>query len=122
MEVEERLALNPNQPRAEALNRFTGMTTSGRFHRVKDQYQLLTEDFGLPWEGKMEIGIEAWKRQRNQLGHGSADGELELDDLFDKARLAGAINVLCACAIGHEGPIALSLIEDLFVRMKPRSS
>jgi hypothetical protein len=52
--------------------------------------------------------------------HGSHESELGLEDLFDRSRIAGAINILSACAIGHKGPIALSAVEDSFVIVKAR--
>ena len=63
-----------------------------RVHRVKESFNALAEHFELPWRGKMELAADAWE------AHGLHQSELRAQDLFDKSRLAGAINILSACA------------------------
>ncbi len=115
-EIERRIVQNPK--REDILRRFAGMIASAEFHRVIDQFEALAKHFDLTWKGKMQLAAEAWKRQRNRLAHGSHGSDLNLEDLFDRSRIAGAINVLSACAIGYEGLIALSEVEDSFVNVK----
>ena len=101
---------------SEMWNRFIGSIQSMQALRFREKYQRLVEHFRLPAE-KMSLALKAWKKHRNSLAHGnSSTGEVG-EEMLIVSRIAGAINVFAAAAIGYSGLAVLSRIEDQFVRL-----
>lgn len=97
-------------------NRFIGSIQSMQALRFREKYQRLVDHFRLPAE-KMSLALKAWKKHRNSLAHGnSPTGEVG-EEMLIVSRIAGAINVFAAAAIGYSGLAVLSRIEDQFVRL-----
>ena len=101
---------------AASWKRFVGRIQSATALRPADKYRMLVEHFRLPWE-KMSPALDAWKKYRNPLSHGKAPSGEVAEDMIVPSRIAGAINVLAAAAIGYSGLAVLSRIEDQFVRL-----
>lgn len=95
-----------------ALKRMRGIFTGASFLRPGDMFRLLTDNFSLQWNSEMFNAFESWNTQRHPLAHGSSTERLSVDDLIDFSRVAGAVNVLAACAIGYKGTVTASVIED----------
>ncbi|HEY5894880.1 MAG TPA: hypothetical protein VIT91_16795 [Chthoniobacterales bacterium] len=96
---------------ADSWKRFIGLLQSARPLRPADKYCQLVEHFRLP-PGKMSAALEAWKVHRHPLAHGASAKDDRMDQLVATSRIAGAINVLAAAALGFSGLMVLSRIED----------
>jgi len=99
-----------------SINRFKGLITSARFERFVDQFEQLSNYFNLPWE-KMSLSLESWKRRRHVLAHGGSLEDLDLDALYDKSRIAGAINVFAASFINYSGKIPISALDNSYISL-----
>ncbi len=97
-------------------NRFIGSIQSMQVLRFREKYQRLVDHFRLSSE-KMSLALRAWNKHRNSLAHGiSATGEFG-EEMLIVSRIAGAINVLAAAAVGYSGLAVLSRIEDRHIRI-----
>ncbi len=103
---------------ADSWKRFIGLLQSARPLRPADKYAQLVDHFRLPPE-KMSAALEAWKAHRHPLAHGASANDDQMDQLVATSRIAGAINVLAAAALGFSGLMVLSRIEDKYIRLSP---
>jgi len=99
-----------------AWTRFIGLLQSVRSLRPADKYRQLVEHFRLSTE-KMSLAVEAWKEHRHPLAHGASPNDDLIDEMLATSRIAGAINVLAAAAVGYSGVMVLSRIDDQFIRL-----
>jgi|GEM_PF-3880984 len=99
-----------------SLIRLRNLVGSASFRRPQDSFRRLVSHFALAPE-KMEPGLMAWEAQRNIRAHGGA-GDTSLEDLTHQGRIAGAINVLAACAVGFKGLMPLAYLENTYIRLK----
>lgn len=118
----ERAAIPDLAPTAaEMWKRFIGLIQSARPLRPLEKYRWLVEHLRLPLEATMPA-FDVWKRHRNVLAHGMRPDGDNTDNLIVVSRVAGAINVMAAAALGYSGSAVLSRLEDRFVRIpEPRS-
>ncbi len=101
---------------AGAWTRFLGYLQSARPVRPADKYRQLIEHLRLPAE-KMAPALDAWQTHRHPLAHGASPSDDLTEQMFATSRIAGAINVLAAAALGYSGLMVLSRIEDSYIRL-----
>jgi hypothetical protein len=99
-----------------AWQRFIGMIQGARSARPTDQFRQVVEHFRLPWK-KMSPALDSWKKYRHPLAHGAGLQNDLMEQFVASSRIAGAINVLAAAAIGYSGTAVLSRIEDRFINL-----
>lgn len=100
---------------ARSYERLAGSVGAARFARFKDKLERLVAHLGLPWANCFDLALSAWQKNRNSLAHGKlASRSLELDS---QSRMAGAINLLVAAAMGYKGLAVFSRGEDRYQRI-----
>lgn len=120
--VEERVNNEAATCNMAAWKRFLGLVQSARPLRVQDKFQHLIAYFGIPYD-KLKPALDAWKSHRHSLAHGAETGDDGgIDQMLATSRIAGAINVLAAAALGCSGLMVLSRIEDRYVRLPDRGT
>jgi hypothetical protein len=65
----------------------------------------------------MSMALVSWNSQRSPLAHGATGDEGNLEDLFQRSRIAGAINVLIGATLGYSGFAVLSRIEEQYLML-----
>jgi len=113
--LQDALAHARSESNTKAADRFSGIISSARSVRTMDLLFRIGEHFKIA-KSKFRKVEKSWHRQRNPLSHGRF-GDASVNDLLDQSRIAGTINMLACCAIGHKGIVPLSFLEDEYVRL-----
>lgn len=99
--------------KTRAYDRFAGMIGAAHFSRFKEKLPRLVAHYGLPWKGCFDLALASWHKHRNPLAHGRLLG-CNGDELESQSRIAGAINLLMAAAMGYKGLAIFSSVEGKY--------